>query len=145
MNKADHSLNSLCVMVRVEYTSSASTRRIVWLGVYTSPARAAPTIRSRYILLLRTGFCTRTGDEDEKSSRGRTSNNYTLLSSSTFTMIPATKHSPCTTFSFFTRGSALFHSSSCSSLSFYASSPTLATTENSELVSTRCISSAENH
>ena len=132
-------------MVRVEYTSSASTRRIVWFGVYASHLRTAPTIRSRSILLLRTGFCTNTGEEDEKSSNGSTSNNYDSPSPPAHTIIPATKHSPCTTFSFFTRGSALFHSSSCSSLSFYASTPSRAATENSELVSTRCISSAENH
>ena len=97
------------------------------------------------MLLLRTGFCTSTGEEDEKSSSGSTSNSYNSPSPPAHTIIPATKHSPCTTFSFFTRGCALFHSSSCSSLSFYASTPSRTTTENSELVSTRCISSAENH
>lgn len=72
-------------------------------------------------MLLCTGFCTNTGEEEENSSSGNTNSSYGSSPTHAHTIIPAMKQNPRFTFSFRSRGNARLNSSSLSSSPFYAS------------------------
>ena len=72
-------------------------------------------------MLLCTGFCTSTGEEEENNSSGSTSSNYGSSPTHAHTIIPAITQNPRFTFSFRSRGNARLNSSSLLSSPFYGS------------------------